>query len=77
MKKYLSAWNLSRLLRLAIAVAIIVQGILVKDGMFITLGVLFSIMPVMNIGCGAGGTCNPRPSFRNPEDPTLTRDANE
>lgn len=77
MKKYLSDWNLPRLLRLAIGIAIIVQGILVKDGLFIMLGALFSLMPLMNIGCGAGGACNTRPSFRNPEDSTLTRNTNE
>ena len=64
MKKYLYNWSLVRLLRLAVGIAIIVQGILVRDGLFITLGVLFSLMPLLNAGCGANGTCNTGPSFR-------------
>lgn len=58
MKKYLSDWTLPRLLRLVIGIAIIVQGILVRDGLFITLGALFSLMPLLNAGCGANGSCN-------------------
>ena len=57
MRKYLYNWSLVRLLRLAVGIAIIVQGILVRDGLFITLGVLFSLMPLLNAGCGPGGSC--------------------
>jgi hypothetical protein len=52
----LSNWNLFRLLRLVIGVAIIVQAILVKDSMLGMAGLLFTGMAVFNIGCcGAAG----------------------
>ncbi|MCD8540757.1 MAG: hypothetical protein LRY55_14035 [Leadbetterella sp.] len=60
MKTFLRNWNLSRILRLAIGIAVVVQGILVTDWMLISLGALFSLMPLMNIGCSATGTCSPR-----------------
>lgn len=60
MRSLLKNWNISRFLRLAIGIAVVVQGILVTDWMLITLGGLFSLMPLMNIGCGAGGTCSTR-----------------
>lgn len=47
----LTNWNLFRLLRLVIGVAIIVQAILVKDSMLIVAGLLFTGMAVFNIGC--------------------------
>lgn len=71
MKKYLSTWNLSRFLRLTVGIAIIVQGILVKDWMFIGLGGLFSIMPLMNIGCGVNGACN-TPTSKNTKNEEFT-----
>ena len=57
-QKFLSGWNFMRLLRLALGIAIIVQGAMVKDWLFIALGALFSLMPIFNIGCCGVSSCN-------------------
>ena len=58
MKHYLSNWNFMRLLRLALGVIILIQGINSNDWMFIIAGALFSLMPVLNIGCCGAGSCS-------------------
>lgn len=59
MRNYIKGWNFMRLLRLAIGIFIIVQGIMMGEWMLAVLGVLFSIMPVLNVGCGGvAGSCN-------------------
>lgn len=54
----LKNWNFVRLLRLAMGVFLIVEA--VKSGMWIlvAVGVVFIIMPLLNIGCCANGSCN-------------------
>ena len=47
-----------RVLRLAIGVFIIVQSVITKDWLFVGAGVLFSLMPIMNIGCCGASGCN-------------------
>ncbi len=64
MKQYLKNWHFARLLRLAIGIAVVIQGILVQDVLLIILGGLFSLMPLMNIGCGPTGSCSTGGSFR-------------
>lgn len=60
MKNYLRNWDLMRLVRLALGVYIIVQGIQTKEWSFVVMGGLFSIMPLLNIGCcGASGCSTP------------------
>jgi len=66
MKAWLQNWNIIRLLRLAIGIAVTVQGILVHDALLAILGGLFSLMPLMNAGCGANGACHTRPSVKRP-----------
>lgn len=66
MKAYLQNWSLLRLLRLAVGIAVAVQGILVHDWLLATLGGLFSLMPLMNVGCGANGACSTGPSVKRP-----------
>lgn len=58
MKKILSNWNLMRLLRLAMGVFIIVQGFVDNQWLFVALGGLFSLMPMLNIGCCGVSGCN-------------------
>ncbi|GAB1396819.1 hypothetical protein MASR1M65_15960 [Saprospiraceae bacterium] len=53
-------WDFMRVLRLALGLYVIVEGIRMHDTMLITLGGIFTLMPVFNIGCSAGGTCTPR-----------------
>lgn len=57
MKNYIRNWSLMRLLRLGVGIFIIVQGVLMHEWMFIGLGALFTAMPVLNMGCGANGSC--------------------
>lgn len=51
-------WSLSRVLRLGLGIFIIVEGIQTDMWMLIALGALFSLMPLLNIGCCATGNCN-------------------
>lgn len=58
MKGYLRNWNLMRVLRLALGIFIIVQGVMEKEWLLIGLGSLFSLMPLMNTGCCGVSRCN-------------------
>lgn len=58
MSNYIRNWNFMRVLRLALGVFVIIQGIQTGEWMFIVLGGLFSIMPLMNIGCCGTQACN-------------------
>lgn len=57
MKEYLSNWNFMRLLRLALGIMILIQGIHSNDLLLTILGALFSLMPLLNIGCCGAGNC--------------------
>lgn len=60
MKNYLKNWNFMRMLRLATGIFIVVQGIQSKEWLFVALGGLFSLMPILNIGsCGLSGCKTP------------------
>jgi len=58
MKEYLKNWDFMRVLRLALGIFIIGQGIVAKDWTFIALGGLFSLMPLLNVGCCGASGCN-------------------
>lgn len=47
-----------RVLRLALGIFIIVQGVQAKEWLFVALGGLFSLMPLLNIGCCGVSGCN-------------------
>lgn len=47
-----------RVLRLALGIFIIVQGIQAKEWWLVVLGGLFSLMPLLNIGCCGVSGCN-------------------
>ncbi len=53
----LSNWNFFRFLRLVIGIAIIVQAAMAKDIMFGLAGLLFTALPLFNIGCCGTGAC--------------------
>ncbi len=60
MKNYLKNWDFMRVLRLALGIFIIVQGIQAREWLFAVLGLLFSLMPLLNIGCcGVSGCSTP------------------
>lgn len=58
MKNYLKAWNWLRLMRLALGLFVIIHGI--NSGMWshVVLGALFSVMPLLNIGCCSVAGCS-------------------
>jgi len=58
MKNYLKTWDFMRVIRLAIGIFIIVQSVITKDWLFVGAGVLFSLMPILNIGCCGASGCN-------------------
>lgn len=56
----LSNWTFMRFLRLGMGVAILVQAVIAKDVLFAFLGLVFTAMPVFNIGCcGTAGCAAP------------------
>lgn len=61
MKNFLSNWNFMRIIRLVLGIAVIIQGIVLAEWMFIVLGGFFSLMPLLNIGCCGATGCNTRP----------------
>lgn len=58
MKNYLGNWNIVRMLRLAMGILIIVQGFRTEAISIIILGGLFSLMPLLNVGCCSTAGCN-------------------
>lgn len=69
---FVNNWNVMRLLRLVPGVLILLQGIQTGSWIFIIPGIVFSLMPLFNIGgCGPRG-CNtaPSPGRRQLEDTT-------
>lgn len=57
MKSFFSNWTFMRFLRLALGIYICILGIVEQQWTFIILGILFSLMPIANIGCCGGKTC--------------------
>ncbi len=59
---YLRNWNVMRILRLALGIFIVVQGIQAGEWLLVVLGGMFSLMPLLNIGCcGVSGCSTPIP----------------
>lgn len=46
-----------RILRLLMGVAIIVEGVISREWMIVFAGVMFSLIPVLNIGCCSTSGC--------------------
>lgn len=67
-KRILSGWNFMRVIRLALGIFIVVQGIVTNEWTYVILGGLFALMPLLNIGCCGASGCNvpvaksPKPS---------------
>jgi hypothetical protein len=57
MKTILQQWNLMRILRLGLGIAIIVQGIAARETVAVVLGVIFGGMAFANIGCCGTNGC--------------------
>lgn len=65
-QQILTNWTLMRFLRLGMGIAILVQAIMVKDMLFAFAGIIFTAMPVFNVGCcGMAGCTAPPPKKQN------------
>lgn len=65
MNRITKGWNFIRLLRLALGLGILVQGIVAAETVSILLGVAFAGMAVANVGCcGVSGCAVNSPSAR-------------
>lgn len=53
-----SNWNFMRFLRLGLGIAIIVQSVMAGNWAMGIVGLLFTAMPVFNMGCCGTGGCN-------------------
>lgn len=51
-------WNFMRFIRLVLGIFIIVQGVMAKDWGIGLLGIFFTAMPLLNIGCCGAGGCS-------------------
>ncbi|MFZ1369086.1 MAG: hypothetical protein WAR78_01815 [Ferruginibacter sp.] len=65
-----SNWTLMRFLRLGMGVAILVQAVMAKDLLFAIAGIIFTAMPVFNIGCCGTAGCAVPPK----KEPGKTKD---
>jgi len=61
MKNYFKNWNLIRIIQLALGILIIVQGVERKEWFVVIIGSLFSLIPLLGIGCCAGHSCSTMP----------------
>ena len=67
MKQWLQSWTIIRLLRLGMGLAIIYQGIDLQQWLIVILGGIFSLMPLLNMGCcNTSGCTNMR--YSNPKN---------
>ncbi|GAB3419458.1 hypothetical protein [Niabella aquatica] len=57
MSNFLRRWDVIRIIRLLLGIAIIAQSVRSGHWGLLIAGILFSLMPVFNIGCCAGGNC--------------------
>ena len=57
MKMILQSWNLMRIVRLVLGIAIIVQGITAKDTISVVLGVFLGGTAIAGIGCCGTNGC--------------------
>lgn len=55
MKKHLQNWNWMRLLRIVAGLLILGEGISNRDWIWILLGTIFALLPILNVGCGCTG----------------------
>lgn len=61
-----ASWNFTRLLRLALGIFIIFQGVHSRDWLFVAIGGVFTLLPLMNIGgCGVAGCAVPPSNTKN------------
>ncbi len=55
-KKYFTAWDFSRIIKLVIGLALLTGYFSTKESMYLIGAIFFSTQAVLNIGC-PGGSC--------------------
>lgn len=55
--KITSGWNIFRFIRLAIGLFILVEGIRSGVAFFMFFGAIFTVMPLLNMGCCTISAC--------------------
>lgn len=58
MRNYLRNWDFMRVFRLALGIFIVVQSVQANEWLFVALGGIFVLMPLLNIGCCGTSGCN-------------------
>ncbi len=58
MKNYFAQWNVMRIIRFALAIWIISEGLYRQEWLLAFAGVLFSLMPLFNVGCCSVSACD-------------------
>lgn len=61
-----------RVIRLALGIIIIMHGFQTKEWLFVVLGGLFSLMPLLNVGCCGTSGCNTPLRKRNEKTEDIT-----
>lgn len=58
MKSYIRNWNVMRWIRLIAGIYVVVLGFQSGERLFVILGGVFALMPLLNIGCNSTRSCN-------------------
>lgn len=56
-------WHLMRFVRLAIVLFLFTQAYLMKDWIFVGIGLFFLIQVIFNLGCGPNGCAIPNNKY--------------
>lgn len=57
-KKYISKWNASRLLKLFLGIALLIGYFADNNSFYLGFSLLFLLQSIFNVGCCMGGNCN-------------------
>lgn len=59
-KKFLTTWHPMRMLRMGVSIAAIIQGIQLHDYMVASVGLIFGVATIFNVGCCSvpGSNCS-------------------
>lgn len=60
-KKYLAEWDLSRIIRLVLGVALGIGYLSTKESFYLIGGLIFTTQAILNIGCPGGACATPAP----------------
>lgn len=63
-RNYFRNWNVIRIIRLVAGIWIAIEGVRSGEWLFVLMGGLFALMPLMNVGCGSTAGCGMPPRRR-------------